>query len=104
VPSHVYSAGYLEHSDFQELKRLRLAGDIATVFFREDGSFNNIPLNERTSGPALELFQRKHGICVVSGFAKVKGLAAALRGGLITELIIDEPTARNLVEGYGALA
>jgi DNA-binding transcriptional regulator LsrR (DeoR family) len=31
---------------------------------------------------------------------KVKGLAAALRGKLITELIIDEPTARNLVEGY----
>ena len=98
VPSHVYSAGYLEHSDFQELKRLRLAGDIATVFFREDGSFDNIPINERTSGPALELFQRKHGLCVVSGFGKVKGLSAALKGGLISELIIDEPTARNLVE------
>ena len=100
VPSHVYSAGYLERSDFQELKRLRLAGDIATVFFREDGSFDNIPINERTSGPALELFQRKHGLCVVSGFGKVKGLAAALKGGLISELIIDEPTARNLVENY----
>lgn len=98
VPSHVYSAGYLEHSDFQELKRLRLAGDIATVFFREDGSFDNIPINERTSGPGLELFQRKHGLCVVSGFGKVKGLSAALKGGLISELIIDEPTARNLVE------
>jgi DNA-binding transcriptional regulator LsrR (DeoR family) len=103
VPSHVYSAGYLESSDFQELKRLRLAGDIATVFFREDGSFDNVPINERTSGPSLELFQRKHGICVVSGSAKVKGLAAALRGGLVTELIIDEPTARNLVEGYGTI-
>jgi len=98
VPSHVYSAGYLERSDFQELKRLRLAGDIATVFFREDGSFDNIPINERTSGPDLKLFQRKHGICVVSGLGKVKGLTAALKGGLISELIIDEPTARNLVE------
>ena len=100
VPSHVYSAGYLERTDFQELKRLRLAGDIATVFFREDGSFDNIPLNERTSGPGLELFQRKHGLCVVSGLAKVAGLAGALRGGLIRELIVDEPTARALVEGY----
>jgi len=98
VPSHVYSAGYLEKADFQELKRLRLVGDIATVFFREDGSFNDIPINERTSGPGLELFQNKYGICVVSGFAKVKGLAAALKGNLITELIIDEPTARKLVE------
>jgi len=100
VPSHVYSAGYLERADLNELKRLDLAGDIATVFFRGDGSFNGIPLNERTSGPALELFQRKHGICVVSGAAKVRGLAAALKGRLIKELIIDEPTARNLMEGY----
>jgi DNA-binding transcriptional regulator LsrR (DeoR family) len=82
------------------LKRLRLAGDIATVFFREDGSFDNIPLNERTSGPGLELFQHKHGLCVVSGLAKVAGLAGALRGGLIRELIVDEPTARALVGGY----
>jgi DNA-binding transcriptional regulator LsrR (DeoR family) len=99
VPSHVYSAGYLERADFQDLKRLKLVGDIATVFFREDGSFDRIPINERTSGPALELFQRKHGICVVSGYAKVAGLAAAMRGGLVNELIIDEPTARKLVEG-----
>jgi len=99
VPSHVYSAGYLERADFQDLKRLKLVGDIATVFFREDGSFDRIPINERTSGPALELFQRKHGICVVSGYAKVAGLAAAMRGGLVKELIIDEPTARKLVEG-----
>lgn len=100
VPSHVYHAGYLEKADYLELKKQRLVGDIATVFFREDGSFNNIPMNDRTSGPDLELFQKKYGVCVVSGFAKVRGLAAALKGKLITELIIDEPTARNLVENY----
>jgi DNA-binding transcriptional regulator LsrR (DeoR family) len=58
VPSHVYSAGYLERSDYQELKRMKLVGDIATVFFREDGSFDGISLNERNSGPSLELFKR----------------------------------------------
>ncbi len=100
VPSHVYNAGYLEKSDYLEFKKLQLVGDIATVFFREDGRFNGIPMNDRTSGPDLELFQKKYGICVVSGFAKVKGLAAALKGKLITELIIDEPTARNLVENH----
>jgi DNA-binding transcriptional regulator LsrR (DeoR family) len=99
VPSHVYSAGYLEKEDLQEIKRLNLVGDIATVFFREDGSDQNIPINERASGPDLELFRKKHGICVVSGLAKVRGLAAALKGGLISELIVDEPTARSLVEG-----
>ncbi len=89
-----------EVETLQEIKRLDLAGDIATVFFREDGSFDGIPLNERASGPGLELFRKKHGICVVSGLAKVRGLAAALKGRLISELIVDEPTARSLVEGY----
>ena len=98
VPSHVYSGGYLEENDLQEIRRHHIVGDIATVFFREDGSFENIPLNQRASGPNLNLFRSKHGICVVSGRAKVKGLHAALQGGLIRELILDEPTARTLIE------
>lgn len=100
IPSHVYSGGYLKKSDYQELNASNIAGDIATVFFREDGSFEGIPLNERSSGPNLRLFQTRPGICVISGLAKVRGLHAALRGRLLTELIVDEPTARKLVENY----
>ena len=100
VPSHVYSGGYLEKRDYLELEKEAIAGDIATVFFRESGSFDRIPLNQRTSGPSLELFQQKRGICIVSGLAKVRGLYAALKGNLMRELIIDEPTARRLVEKY----
>ncbi len=100
IPSHVYSGGYLEEKDYKELKKERIAGDIATVFFREDGSFDNIPINERACGPNLEMFQKKHGICAVSGLAKVNGLFSALKGNLISELIVDEPTARELVNKY----
>ena len=100
IPSHVYSGGYLEESDYAELKKDKIAGDIATVFFREDGTFDNIPINDRASGPDLKLFQEKYGICVVSGLAKVKGLYSAIKGKLIKELIVDEPTARNLVKRF----
>ena len=100
IPSHVYSGGYLTETDYKEIQRYRIVGDIATVFFKEDGSFDDIPLNKRASGPNLEMFQRKYGICVVSGLAKVKGLFAALQGKLMTELIVDEPSARKLVEKY----
>jgi DNA-binding transcriptional regulator LsrR (DeoR family) len=100
IPSHVYSGGYLEENDYLELKREHIAGDIATVFFREDGTFDNIPLNKRACGPNLEMFQRKHRICVVSGLAKVAGLFSALKGNLMAELIVDEPTARELVNKY----
>lgn len=98
LPSYVYVGGYLEPDDFRELDRQKIVGDIATVFFRENGSFDNIPLNARASGPDLTLFQRaKHAVCVVSGLGKANGLRAALRGKLMRELIVDEPTAHALL-------
>ena len=100
VPSHVYSGGFLEERDYREIRKYDIAGDIATVFFRKDGSFDNIPLNLRASGPHLSLFKQKRAICVVSGLGKVDGLFAALSGGLVRELIVDEPTARMLVNKY----
>jgi len=100
IPSQVYSGGYLDEKDFVELEKLNVVGDIATHFFREDGSFTDIPINERVSGPDLELFRQKYGVCVVSGLAKVRGLCAALKGGLIKELVVDEPTARALIDNF----
>jgi DNA-binding transcriptional regulator LsrR (DeoR family) len=100
VPSHVYSGGYLDKNDFAQLEQLNIVGDIATHFFKEDGSFSDIPLNSRASGPNLDLFRKKYGICVVSGLAKVRGLHAALKGNFMSELIVDEPTARSLINQY----
>ena len=98
LPSYVYVGGYLEADDFREIDRQHLVGDIATVFFRENGSFNNIALNARASGPDLSLVQRaKYTVCIVSGLGKVNGLRAALQGKLMRELIVDEPTAHASV-------
>ena len=99
VPSYVYEAGYLEKRDYQELTREHVMGDIATVFFRKDGSFDNIPLNARASGPDLGVIRKaKHAVCVVAGKSKAQALKAALAGALLNELIVDEPTARLLLD------
>jgi DNA-binding transcriptional regulator LsrR (DeoR family) len=100
IASHLHMEGYLRKSDYIELKKSEVAGDIATVFFREDGSYNNISINQRSSGPSIELIKNKDGICVVSGEAKLNGLYAAIKGKILSELILDEPTARVLVERY----
>ena len=82
-----------------DIRRDDVVGDIATVFFRDDGSWRDVALNARSSGPDLDRFQRAaHSICVVSGKGKIPGLRAALLGGFINELVIDEPTARLLVQ------
>ncbi|MGV3653859.1 MAG: sugar-binding transcriptional regulator [Noviherbaspirillum sp.] len=99
VPSQIHSGGYLEPDDLRSVVSDGAAGDIATVFFRADGSYRDIALNARTSGPDLALFrQARHSICVVSGLGKVDGVRGALRGKFMNELIIDEPTARLLLE------
>lgn len=99
MTSYVYSGGFLEKADLAALKSERVVGDIATVFFRADGSYRDIELNQRASGPDLDLFrQARHSICVISGLRKVDGVRGALRGGFIDELVIDEPTARRLLE------
>ncbi|MCU1433391.1 MAG: transcriptional regulator [Pseudarthrobacter sp.] len=102
-PSHVYAGGYLDENDLRMLASSDVVGDVATVFFRRDGSSHGIVLNERSTGPALsELRQVRRRICVVSGASKINGLRGALSAGLATDLILDEATARRLV-GFGGV-
>ncbi len=98
VPSQVHAGGFLEPADRRSLRRERVVGDIATVFFRADGSYRDIALNARASGPDLALFRTRQSICVVSGTGKVDGIRAALAGGFVHTLIVDEPTARLVLD------
>ena len=52
-PSHVYAGGYLDENDLDVLATSDVVGDVATVFFRADGSSDGIMLNERSTGPDL---------------------------------------------------
>ncbi len=99
VPSRVHAGGYLEPADLAALERERVVGDVATVFYRADGSTDGIPLNDRGTGPRFDLLRRvPRRCCIVSGRAKLPALQGALAAGLVTELVIDESTARALVD------
>ena len=98
VPSHVYAGGYLEEADYTSLSESGVVGDVATVFFRADGSTDNIPLNLRGTGPDFTVLRRTpRRICVVSGSSKLESLRGALAAELITDLYVDEGTARALL-------
>lgn len=99
VPSHVYSAGYLEPEDIQILEAEGVVGDVCTVFLRADGTYEDLSLNERATGPTpAELRRVPRRVCAVAGDSKVIPLLAALRAGVITHLVVDELTATRLVE------
>ncbi len=96
--SYVYRAGYVEQAELDALRGQGVVGDIATVFFREDGSYDDIAMNGRSSGPDLaSLASHRHAVCLVAGENKIPGVVGALRGGFLNTLVIDEPTAEALL-------
>jgi len=95
--SYIYRAGYVEREDLAALLQQGAVGDIATVFFRADGSYLDLAMNQRSSGPDLiALGARKASVCIVAGEKKAAAVRAALTGGFVNTLIVDEPTARLL--------
>lgn len=97
--SMVYSGGYLSDEELDALRREGVVGDICTVLLRADGSWEDLEINSRASGPTpTDLRKIPRRIGVVSGSDKVVATVAALRAGLITDLIIDEDSADLLYE------
>ncbi len=103
VPSHVYSAGYLEQNDIATLESEGVVGDVCTVFLRADGSYDDLTMNERATGPTpAQLLSIPRRMCAVAGDSKVVPLLAALRSGVVTHLVVDEQTAMSLTEAMDA--
>lgn len=99
VPSHVYSQGYLDDADMDQIAAERVVGDVCTVLYRPDGSWRDISLNARASGPTPPDLQRiGRRFCVVAGTGKAAPLLAALRAKVATDLIVDDQTARAVLE------
>lgn len=99
VTSQVYAAGYLGPDDMKALKRAGAVGDICTTFIRADGTWADLAMNQRSSGPDLaELAALPRRVCVVASPSRIPGTSAALRAGAISDLIIDEQTAAALLD------
>jgi deoxyribonucleoside regulator len=99
VPSRVYAGGYLDPDDRRTLGEDGVVGDVATVFYRQDGSSDGIALNDRATGPEFDTLRRvPRRCCVVSGVSKESALRGALAAGLVTDLVVDEDTARALAD------
>ena len=98
LQSHVYSANYLSTQDFAELKADGVVGDVCTVMLREDGSWRDIAFNARASGMTPDELRRVPvRLRVVTGASKAPAILGALRSGVVTDLVIDDETARAVL-------
>ncbi|SPT52991.1 Deoxyribonucleoside regulator [Actinomyces bovis] len=98
LPSQVYAGGHLTDADRLLLQHEDVVGDVCTVMLRADGSWRDIPLNRRATGPTPEqLAKVPRRLCVVAGTGKARALLAALRARVATDLVVDEATARAII-------
>jgi deoxyribonucleoside regulator len=99
VPSHVYTAGYLDDADMAQLAANGVVGDVCTVLLREDGTYADIPHNARATGlTPTELQRVPRRICVVADPSRAAAVVGALRSGAATDIVLDEGTARAVLD------
>ncbi|MDC4232208.1 MarR family transcriptional regulator [Actinomyces sp. B33] len=98
LPSHVYSGGFLDPEELAAVQRDGVVGDVCTFLIREDGS-TDMALNNRASGPSPDTLRAiPRRLCVVSGASKALPLLGALRARVVTDLVLDDGAARELIE------
>ncbi|ARD41249.1 transcriptional regulator [Actinomyces gaoshouyii] len=99
LPSQVYEGGHVSRADRVALRREQVVGDVCTVLLRADGSWSDIALNARATGPTpAQLARIPRRLCVVAGRAKAPALLAALRARVATDLVVDDATARAVLD------
>ncbi|WIK88753.1 sugar-binding domain-containing protein [Varibaculum cambriense] len=97
IPSHVYAAGYLTRSELNKLALDKVVGDVCTVLIRPDGSWRDISLNRRATGPTPDQLRRiPRRFCVVAGKTKAQSLLGALNAGVATDVVCDKAIAEKV--------
>ena len=99
LPSQVYEGGHLTSRDQAVLRRQNVVGDVCTVLLRADGSWRDVALNARATGPTpAQLARIPRRLCVAAGTGKARALLAALRARTATDLVVDDATARAVLD------
>lgn len=98
--SVLVSSGYIEPDGIDALQDAGAAGDVISRFIRADGSVADDGLDRRTMGVGLgSLRSRERSIGIAAGVAKARIARAALEGGYVNTLIVDDGLAEELLRG-----
>ncbi|WP_157970789.1 sugar-binding transcriptional regulator [Nakamurella deserti] len=98
--SVLVSSGYIDEADVRRLRDGGAVGDVISRFITADGSVADVELDDRTMGLDLAaLGTRDVSIGIAAGAAKAAVARAALAGGYLTTLIVDDSLATALLAG-----
>lgn len=95
--THLVEAGIANQNDMNEARTKGAVGIVCSHFIDRSGSQVNIERNERLiSIEVAALKNAKKRILVASGMAKLEAAKAALKGKLVTHLVLDNHLAHAL--------
>lgn len=98
--SVLVASGYIDEDDVRRLRDRGAVGDVISRFITADGSVADPDLDDRTMGLDLAaLGTRDRSIGIAAGAAKAPVARAALAGGYLTTLIVDDSLATALLAG-----
>lgn len=98
--STMCARGHITKDDIRVLRAQGFVADLAMNPIRRDGSYDDCPLTERLLNADMECLKKiDNTVLVATGEEKIEAIRAALRSGCIDTLIIDETTAKNVMEG-----
>ena len=96
------SAGLDGPEAIAALRKNGARAEILGQFIAADGAVMSTPYDDRVIAPGLEQLRGREITAIAGGLGKLEAIRAALKSGLLTGLIIDEVTARSLVDELGA--
>jgi deoxyribonucleoside regulator len=98
--SVLVSSGYLDAGDIDGLRGRGAVGDVISRFIGAGGGISDQSLDERTMGIELGgLATRDRAIGVAAGVGKAPIARAAIAGGYVNTLIVDDSLAQALLDG-----
>lgn len=95
--AHIQQTGMVTEQDLQELTQAGACGDLMGSFIDINGQVVDHPINQLALGLNMNEMCGQRVIAVAGGENKGAACLAALNSGVITDLILGEQSARQLV-------
>lgn len=89
--------GFLSRDELFDVIRLGAVGEINGWAFDREGNILGTGPNLRVTSVPLRTGAELRRVCVASGRAKLAPLRAALAGGIVNGVVVDEEMARALL-------
>jgi len=94
--AHVRQTGMVTPEEWAVLRRLDAVGDLMGSFLDRAGRPVDSPVNRQAVGLGIEDLRGRRVIALAGGAHKAEAILAALRTGVITDLVLDETAARPI--------